>query len=364
MIKKFTLQTYFICFTLLSVSTIFLKQKPNLTFLSSNNKVSQRRLSEETQLIWRKKKKESEPKFNFEQLVLTTIVVRPDEDDSNKIRFTGSSSIKTDLDDTTAVFLRNILETDEKEDGHPVFIADLVPMNEVKNMVAGKDILFCIHGYLDEPKKALEMFKKSKGEFSTYHPIQVLWPTCDIPAGKLNLKVKKSYMHDKEMTKAVGKTLATILPMITSSSSISLMAHSMGNRVVRLFAADIKVMQVGIMFRNIFMVAADVDQDIFEKQDGVNIVRMLANDGKVYVVHRKDDTALQFSARYLNGNLIDPKNRLGQFGADLSKLHSNTEGRIKNINVLDFPVVDECCNHVYHLTNCMIWLYESKFFLS
>merc|ERR1712157_211867 len=106
---------------------------------------------------------------------------------------------------------------------------------------------------------------------------------------------------------------------------------------------------------------ATVLQSMINNGDGINIVEMLSDDGKVYVFHRKDDRLLQYSARYLNGSIHKATNRLGQFGADLSKVHSDTiKSKIKNVNVIGFPVKPgtEVYKHGYMLSNYMIWFYE------
>jgi len=377
MIKTFTFRTYFICFAFLSVITIFLKQKPSLND-NLDLSLTSRRLSEESQLVWKnlnaeerkdfwkKKKKAPKPKFEYQEIIYTTIDVKPVEGSRNKCHF--SSNTMADFEDTTAVFLRNIIETDEMDGGYPVFEAEIVSFEQVKEAFQGKHILFAIHGYWNNVIDILKDMKTAKWEFSHYHPIPVLWPTYDVSAGKFSLKVKQSYLHDKKVSQAVGKTLAHHIGELVvgghwpEDAKISLMAHSMGNRVLRYFAEDVRTKQIPIKFGSIFMVAADVEEGIFEKQDGVNIVNMLEDGGKVYVVHRKDDDRLQMSARYLNGSLRNPKNRLGQFGADMSKLHANTEGKVKNINVLGYPAAsdDEGTHHNYQLVNYMIWLYESE----
>jgi len=143
---------------------------------------------------------------------------------------------------------------------------------------------------------------------------------------------------------------------------MSLLAHSLGNRVLQYFAAEVHALQLGIKFHNIFMVAADIDEQIFETVDGVHIVDLLS-DGKVYVTHRKDDLALVVSARKLNSdNLLEPKNRLGQFGFTWSKLHPDVQGKVKNINLFGFPVpeYDLVGRHNYNLMDYLIWLYDSK----
>merc|ERR1712060_788763 len=196
------------------------------------NKVTSRRLSEETQLVWKnlnaeerkdfwkkKKKAAPKPKFEYHEIIYTTIDVKPLEDSPNKCHFSGN--IKADFDDTTAVFLRNIIDI-------------------------------------------LQDMKSAKAEFSHYHPIPVLWPTYDVSAGKFSLKVKQSYLHDKKVSEAVGKTLAHHIGELVDGghwpegAKMSLMAHSMGNRVLRFFAADVKSKQIPIKFGSIFMVGADV----------------------------------------------------------------------------------------------------------
>merc|ERR1712060_308210 len=121
------------------------------------NKVTSRRLSEETQLVWKnlnaeerkdfwkkKKKAAPKPKFEYHEIIYTTIDVKPLEDSPNKCHFSGN--IKADFDDTTAVFLRDIIETGEMDGDSIVYEAIQVSMDEVKEIIGDQHVLFCIHG--------------------------------------------------------------------------------------------------------------------------------------------------------------------------------------------------------------------------
>ena len=115
-----------------------------------------------------------------------------------------------------------------------------------------------------------------------------------------------STYKDVQDNGAVGaaKAFANLSTVLNQFPSKSVMTHSMGNRVLRLAAQNMADAGEGFAFDNIFMVAADVDNDIFDagNENRSNIRSMLAKDdngkpkGKVYVVHSTKDFALNISS--------------------------------------------------------------------
>jgi len=402
MTRPFVLRLLLIFCALLSVQKVSSQHSSrNANLLRSNDNVASTWLSEEeeSELIWRKWRRKKNhasqttpktapptspptspptcapsttPLFEFNGLVLTTIDIRSIEGNSNKVHFSGS--IKADLDDETGVFVRNVVDTGLKEDNcTPIFEADLVDQDEVSRFFKETKILFSIHGYGREPDSDMKKIKTALKHFKHYKIVPIFWPTYDIDyeneatLKSYNNKLHNSYDHDLNVAKAVGKTLAIFFQNNNfvernPDAHMSLLAHSLGNRVLQYFAVEVHALQLGIKFHNIFMVAADIDEHIFDTSDGVHIVDLLS-DGKVYVTHRKDDLALVISARKLNSDdPLQPNHRLGQFGFKWGKLHPDVKSKVKNINLLGFPVpeYDVVGRHNYNLMDYLIWLYDSK----
>ena len=165
----------------------------------------------------------------------------------------------------------------------------------------------------------------------------MIWPT----AGGVT-----KYVLDRDNSEIAGLALKSMLEYSKRFPRKSLLAHSMGNRVLR-YAADSK-----FEFDNIFMVAADVDADIFNQEctgerwwtklsqklgredrseDGRNIINMLKDGGKVHVLHNHLDKALWISwlQKWFKSGT---KKRLGSNGADLNALCKDSKGKVTNLD--------------------------------
>jgi len=196
--------------------------------------------------------------------------------------------------------------------------------------------------------------KVARGEFKHHAIIPIFWPTFDLNWGD---GILASYNHDVDVSRAAGIALAIALNEVVKldpTVEISFMAHSMGNRVLEFFATQAHKVNLQLKFRNIYMVSADIDSDVFEQDAGAYIVDMLSpQGGKVYVMHRWDDTALVSSALLLNG-----EKRLGQSGVNLNKIPSTLKGKVKNMDVAGFP--GDISKHNYNYDKYLIWFYDSK----
>eukprot|EP00554_Chaetoceros_debilis_P002889 CAMPEP_0194096008 /NCGR_PEP_ID=MMETSP0149-20130528/57123_1 /TAXON_ID=122233 /ORGANISM="Chaetoceros debilis, Strain MM31A-1" /LENGTH=421 /DNA_ID=CAMNT_0038781973 /DNA_START=17 /DNA_END=1280 /DNA_ORIENTATION=+ len=219
--------------------------------------------------------------FFYKGLALTSIDVIKTGDTSwggnPLVHFDGT--IKGRADDKDATFLKNIKEVKDAT-GKKVLEAEKLTVAQAKAIInqassdgKGKP-LFCIHGFNVQPRthlkkvKAATVDKFNKGKFM---PIPVMWPS---EGGATN------YWGDRKTTPGAGNGLKSLKKALDSFPSKSLLAHSMGNRVLR-YAADAK-----FKFDNIFMVAADVRHDIFHK-DYINsgdamakaIINQASSDG-------------------------------------------------------------------------------------
>ena len=145
----------------------------------------------------------------------------------------------------------------------------------------------------------------------------------------------------------------------------------MGNRVLRNFANE------GVTFDNIFMVAADVDANLFnvgwfwpKNEQALNIKNMLTKGkgGKIHVLYSKKDEALSLSAgaflpdllgfagAFLRGN-PDPRPRLGREGVDLNNVIPEVKDFIASKDVTNEDGGEG--NHKYQFKPHAIDHYES-----
>jgi len=324
---------------------------------------------------------------------------------------TVTEGIKTckfkSTDDTTykdgAVFLKNIRLTGRSADkyGQREFLADVVDVEEVPkiiddNTASGKGKpLFCIHGFNNEPgyafdgyrpndiedesmtgsynqarKRFAELFQDDKPE-AGYYPVPVVWPNSG------------DYGDDTELANKSAKALKQLIEMIeVTIPDKSLLCHSMGNKILCYAVKD----GITCNFENIFMVAADVDDDIFngntetgdtwprrlrgfkfltkkEKlQVGENIYSMLAEDshgkpkGKVFVCHSNRDRALIGSSTFA----MNYFNRLGRDGVIEDKLVEKFKQYVVNFDCVGKKCEDSKL-HSYQFEEWAINFYESKY---
>ena len=262
----------------------------------------------------------------YDGLVMTSIdVKRPDPNNPKRVEFCGR--IRGNEKDSDAVILTNVVEV--RREGWkrvPIFQADEVDISEVKKSI--KKPLLCIHGFNVQPESHLEQCRTKRHEFKNFDLIPVIWPST---GGIYN------YWGDRGYSKGAGKALRQSMEKYAGMfPRKSLLAHSMGNRVLR-YAADSKY-----MFDNIFMCAADVDNKRFDekyinndseerRKDGLRLKDML-NDSKsrIHVLHNRQDYAL-------TGSTVTKgfTGRLGASGARVDKLHPELVGKVQNLNCGD-----------------------------
>jgi esterase/lipase superfamily enzyme len=114
-------------------------------------------------------------------------------------------------------------------------------------------LLLCVHGFRTQPADWLTACAAYDGGHFTVVP--VVWPASD------ERLFWEAYDEDRDNAPSTGaafRPLFECLEQITGPKS--LMCHSMGNFILKWSAPLIAPKQ---LFDNIFMVAADVDRDIF-----------------------------------------------------------------------------------------------------
>lgn len=295
----------------------------------------------------------------YKGLVVSTIDTTPVED--GRVQFNTLPNGR--IDDTDAVFLKNIEAGYAYESGFkpPVLVyrAEQIKPEDIARHV-DKPPLFCMHGFLSPVAAYLWMCNdavKTK-ELKHHSLIPVLWPSLPESPGGINLLESYNEVQDEGAVGA-AKAFANLSTVLNQFPSKSVMTHSMGNRVLRLAAQNMADAGKGFAFDNIFMVGADVDNDIFDagNDNGSNIRSMLTKDvdgkpkGKVYVIHNSSDLALLASSKF-KGN----KKRLGLDGytVDADNVLSDVQNKDATASGWIFPKSD----HFYPFKDGVLNFYD------
>ncbi len=203
-------------------------------------------------------------------------------------------------------------------------------MQSVKDSPAAQ-VLFFIHGFSNLPEPHIfPRTERLQSLFDDAEPnlvqvIPLIWP-CDDDAG-----IVKDYWDDQKSADQSGYAFARVLqkfmtwrdvedPDDPCRKRINVLAHSMGNRVFRetLRAWDKYDLSRGVplLFRNTFLVAADVVNETLEPgQPGVLISHASRN---VIVYYASDDLALRASKVSNLKNAVASR-RLGHSGPENMK---------------------------------------------
>lgn len=280
----------------------------------------------------------------YNGLVVAAFDVKVDGD--NNVRFTNNISVS---DTTTATFLKNI-EEEASINGNGNMKATKVS-DPTELLDKDKIPLFCVHGWQGRPDVWLNVCKDVLNKFGPkYQVIPVIWPgngNVEWPNELVPVPIAFDYPGSQRVAASAALAFKKAFDNVnTIIKRKSLIAVSMGNwflkELARVSNDDPKM-----IFEDIFMSAADVDQDIFTRDEGKNIVNMLSNkvdeenNGKVYIIHNSDDANLKLS-NFINGVGVifipffgertiwnSNKQRLGLYGA----APSSTSPRVQNVDV-------------------------------
>ncbi len=198
-----------------------------------------------------------------------------------------------------------------------------------------EQILFFLHGYSNLPvehvlPRARSIQSLCQKEKLNVLVVPVIWP-CDNDLGMI-----QDYYDDQVAADASGTAFSRALAKFLAWSGanednndpcmkrINILAHSMGNRVLRQTLYEwAKSMsdRIPFVFRNIFMVAADVvNETLHTDQDGSFICQGARN---VVVYYASDDLALR-SSKIANLKNHIASRRLGHTGPeDMNKTPTN-----------------------------------------
>jgi esterase/lipase superfamily enzyme len=224
-----------------------------------------------------------------------------------------------------------------------------------------KELLFLVHGFNNLPEPSIfPMATTLQNLFDEHHPgmievIPLIWP-CDNDKGIL-----KDYFDDQRAADASAFAFARALGKfdawrnklaaddVMCTKRINLLAHSMGNRVtrgaVKNWISQDLMGHPPLLFRNIFLVAADIRYDSLEKHHPADDLPHICRNLTVY--HAADDLALRASKTMNKGNRITSL-RMGHKGPrDLDILPNN-------VYSVDCGDINLDCNpglgHTYFLT--------------
>ncbi len=209
-------------------------------------------------------------------------------------------------------------------------------MAELKKLPA-EQILVYIHGFSNLPEDDIfpraQVLQKlfDKKQKNLVHVVPMIWPCDDDPG------VIKDYWDDQKSADASAFAFSRLLEMFMEWRSqpqneeapclkrINILAHSMGNRVVREtlvnWAKYDRGGEVPLIFRNLFMVAADIVNESLERGRESEVVSYSARNVAVY--YASDDLALRASKVANLKNKVASR-RLGHTGPeDMSKVPNN-----------------------------------------
>jgi esterase/lipase superfamily enzyme len=214
-------------------------------------------------------------------------------------------------------------------------IGGKVFLTELKNSNA-QEILLYVHGYSNFPELGIfqraqelqDLFNQKSDGYIVVVP--VIWP-CDNQEGQM--KYFNDQMAADQSGMAFARSFLKFLEWRKLNSTednpctkrINILAHSMGNRVMR--AAFASIVQyflpqgMPLVFRNIFMASADVVNEALEPgQEGQHISTAARN---VVVYYAADDLAMRASKV---ANLAEQvaSRRLGHTGPEhIDKVNKN-----------------------------------------
>ena len=318
--------------------------------------------------------------YIYEGIVLTSIDVVDSPTSTAPSRVTFSTATRGTRNDTTATFIHKVRDVkDPSGEEAELLEAEKLSVEQVRSLINGESednaerstdekdaganrkVLFSVHGAQGNSRGYLLQIKQVEERFKKFKLVPILWPS----AGQEFL----AYFTDRGWSKAAGAAFQSMIPA-TETFSKSVLCHSMGNRVLKYFANE-----ANSLFDNIFMVASDVNSDLFNKKyidggnqewrkDGVRITDMLTKGkgGKIHVVHNKNDQSLLLSA------VINTSARLGRQGLPLdgdgcfSTNHDEVHPEVKDhiVNV-DWTNNSPSEMHSYQFDWSLVAYYESQY---
>lgn len=265
--------------------------------------------------------------------------------------YLGSTGVKFNLKNNAPMIDLKYC-TNNYEQRSEVDIGSISFMQRLKDCTA-KHILFYIHGYNNMPEDAFKTTIDLQRLFDVQQEnlikvVPIIWP-CDNDFGLI-----KDYWDDQMTADASGAGLSRIFCKLEKwqkestdpcTKRIHILAHSMGNRVLR---STLQAWQkyfvpqgLSIVFRSIFLVAPDMDNQTLEEGNPGHIITECAKN--VIVCYAPDDRALECSkALNLRGK------RLGDTG---NKHYDKLPINVSQIDCDKYNDLYDKLGHTYFLEN-------------
>ena len=246
-------------------------------------------------------------------------------------------SVEFDLRDTNA--LQSIFFCERERAGSYIEIGSEAFLQRLKDSQA-EQILVYIHGFNSQPETSVFPRAEKLQKFiqaaapGLAEVVSIVWPSRPTDGTK---EFIRGYYDDQlaadVSATAFARALARLqhwqLENIESDTPclkrINVLAHSMGNRVLRgavkCWSDEILGHGPPLIFRNLFMVAADVENETLER--GREGGALPASSRNVVVYYSYDDIALRAS-KGANASVRGVSRRLGHTGPyDMTKMPAN-----------------------------------------
>ena len=215
-----------------------------------------------------------------------------------------------------------------------------------------RQVLLYLHGFNNQPDTIFQRAAEMQGLVGDDIMVMpMIWP-CDEDFG-----VVKDYWDDQRAADATGMAFSRVLGMFYAWSQsqpesdpcrirINILAHSMGNRVLRESLAlwDRYELAEGapLLFRNVFMVAADVVNESLHRGSRGSVIAAASRNVVVYFA--SDDLALR-SSKVANVRNRIASRRLGHTGPEDMRL---VPDNVYAVDCDDFNIAyDSPVGHAY-----------------
>lgn len=211
----------------------------------------------------------------------------------------------------------------------------------------GRDTLVFIHGFNVSFKQGLCSTARLADNLAAYplNPFLFSWPSDG------EIYPWASYYKDRHDAKATGlafargfiklaEFLGRIKPEEACGRKIHLMAHSMGNYALRNAVQEMRKFNAGVLprlFEEVFLMAADEDDDAFELEHKMLLLPNLARRVNVYFNHQ--DLVLEISNR--------TKSNPDRLGTDGPRHPRQLPGKVTLVDCT--PVVHGLQEHHYYI---------------
>ena len=224
-----------------------------------------------------------------------------------------AEKVSNDLDEGYKVVKVELFEGDKDEPDEAKRLGSTKAFKEIRREMAknARDAIILLHGFANTFEDVfvraaqLQEFYRipPKGGSGGVHPI--LFAFCWPSNGKV--EPPWQYFSDRDDAKASGTAMARAIMRFIDfmadpdeprcKRKIHLVAHSMGNWALRHAVQGLKELNEGrslqTLFENVFLMAADEDDDTLELDHKLGPLREMAR--RVHVYHSNDDGALVIS---------------------------------------------------------------------